>query len=423
MYSRTIAANPRLRYNEITMKPKLTLSLKVEQDYRIFFIFMTLVLGGMCILSLVQNSALHQFWLAALFITLTIIHILIHWLVIHIIKVPARQPWYILGQGLLAFIITQISGNTGMIFSLYMALIGETIGFLGITRWWLLSTAYFLGLSVFNFVLFTDSNLSTAFFWVVTAVPLVLFISMYVTLYLRQSEAREKAQALAAELEAANRQLSEYAARVEDLTIAAERQRMARELHDTLSQGLAGLILQLEAADAHLKHSRPDKTAAIITNAMRQARATLADARSAIDDLRQIRQDDLETSLRLEISRFTAATGIPCHFSADATPPIPDPVKETVIRAVAEGLTNIARHAQARQVTVKLSAADGTLVIGIQDDGLGFDSSAIPSGHYGLLGIRERVRLTGGQFTIQSAPKKGTTLTIELPLLPPTSNL
>jgi len=137
-------------------------------------------------------------------------------------------------------------------------------------------------------------------------------------------------------LEAANRQLSEYAARVEDLTIAAERQRMARELHDTLSQGLAGLILQLEAVDAHLSHNHPEKAHAIISDAMLQARATLADARRAIDDLRQTTQDDFETSLRLEISRFTDATGIPCIFHADATPPLPDPVKETIIRAVAE---------------------------------------------------------------------------------------
>src|SRR5512141_2059623 len=98
------------------------------------------------------------------------------------------------------------------------------------------------------------------------------------------------------------KQLTEYAAQVEDLTIANERQRIARELHDTLSQGLAGLILQLEAADAHLSNKNSEQAQTIVTNAMAQARVTLADARHAIDDLRQSSRDDLDSALRLEIS-------------------------------------------------------------------------------------------------------------------------
>jgi two-component system, NarL family, sensor histidine kinase YdfH len=279
-----------------------------------------------------------------------------------------------------------------------------------------LSTLYFLGLSVTNFVLFTDSDLSVALYWLLTAIPMIFFIGMYVTLYLRQAEAREKAQALAAELEAANQQLTEYAARVEDLTIANERQRMARELHDTLSQGLAGLILQLEAVDAHLGNNRPEKAHAIISNTMVQARATLADARRAIDDLRQTSGDDLETALCLEISRFTEATGIPCIYHADQAPRLPDPVKETVVRAVAEGLTNVARHARATEASINLVATSTALKVEIKDNGAGFDPANVPSGHYGLIGIRERVRLTGGQLSVESAPQKGTILQIEIPL-------
>ncbi len=396
------------------MKSNLTYSPKVEQDYLVFFIFMTLVLAGMSVLVLVQNPILHQFWLAALFIALMAVHILLHWAVIRIVQKPSWQTWYILGQGLLAFVITFISGNTGMIFGLYMALIGETIGFLGLTRWGLLSTLYFLGLSLVNFVLFTDSNFTAALFWIFTAIPLVIFVGMYVTLYLRQTEAREKAQALAAEL-------SEYVARVEDLTITNERQRMARELHDTLSQGLAGLILQLEAADAQLSQQRPEKARAIIAQTLEHARATLADARNAISDLRQTNLGELGDSLRLEISRFESATGIPCVFRADSTPPSPDTVKETILRAASEALTNIARHARATEVSVTLSTAQTHLQLTIKDNGIGFDPEAIPSGHYGILGMRERIRLTSGQLTIQSAPQKGTILTIEIPVESQTS--
>lgn len=387
---------------------------KVEQDYRIFFVFMTVVLAGMYVISISNNTALHQFWYGAPFTILMAIHIALHWMVVRIIQIPKRKVAYILVQGLLAFLIADMSRNTGMVFALYMALIGETIGFLGINRWSALSTLYFVILSLLNFTLFT--NLENAVTWIATIVPIIIFIGMYVTMYVRQAEAREKAQALAAELETANKQLTEYAARVEDLTIANERQRMARELHDTLSQGLAGLILQLEAADAHLAHQRSDKAQSIIGNAMEQARLTLANARRVIDDLRQPSLDDLDSALRLELDRFTNATGIPVRFHSVQTPPLPDSTKETLVRAVAESLTNIARHARAQNVEVNLRMNDKSLSLTIQDDGVGFDASAIPSGHYGILGIQERVRLVNGNFEIQSENGKGAMLKVEIPL-------
>ncbi len=389
--------------------------LQIDQDYRIFFIFMTLVMIGIYILSLNQNPDLRQPALAIPFTLLMIIHIVLHWTVIPIIQSPKRKIVYILGQGVLAFIITHISRNTGMVFTLYMALIGETVGFLGISRWGALSTLYYIVLSLTNLVIFT--NIESAIYWLLTVIPTVIFIGMYVTMYLRQTEAREKAQALADELESANQQLTEYAARVEDLTITNERQRMARELHDTLSQGLAGLILQLEAADAHLTHQRNDKAQSIIGNAMEQARVTLSDARRVIDDLRQPSLDDLDSALRLELDRFSTATGIPIHFHSDPTPPLPDSAKETLVRALAESLTNIVHHAQAQTVDVTLNVNDNTIILTVKDDGIGFDTSSIPSGHYGILGIKERVRLVNGSFEIQNENGKGTILKIEIPIL------
>src|SRR6266498_4568483 len=384
----------------------------IDQDYRIFFIFMTLVLIGITILSFAQNTALHRPGTAILFTALMVIHIALHWMVVPIIQTSSRKIIYILGQGLLAFVITHISQNTGMVFGLYMALIGETIGFLGLNRWSAFSTSYYLALSLTNFVIFT--NLENALYWLLTIIPTVIFIGLYVTMYLRQTEAREKAQALASELEIANKQLTEYSARVEDLTSANERQRMARELHDTLSQGLAGLILQLEATDAHLVNQRNDRARTIISNAMEQARFTLADARRAIDDLRQSSLGDLDSAVRLEISRFTNATGIPVHFHSDQTPHISDSLIETLIRIIAESLTNIAHHAQAQNVEVNIGCKDKRLSITIQDDGIGFDTSSIPSGHYGILGMRERLRLVNGIFEIQSETGKSATLKLEV---------
>jgi NarL family two-component system sensor histidine kinase YdfH len=387
---------------------------QVEQDYRIFFAFMTFVLVGMYILTLVENPSLRQSWMVIPFTVLMAVHIILHWMVVRIIRTPSHQVFYVIGQGLLAFVITYLSQNTGMILGIYMALIGETLGFLGITRWGVLSTLYYVSLSLISFLLFTNPD--QAMFWLITIIPTVIFVGMYVTLYVRQADAREKAQTLASELEAANRQLTEYAAQVEDLTIANERQRMARELHDTLSQGLAGLILQLEAADAQLANDRRQKAQAILANAMVQARATLADARRAIDDLRQPSLNDLDSALRLETSRFASATGVPVELHLDPTLPLPEPVKETAVRAVAEALTNIGHHARAQHVEVDVQVLAERLSITVRDDGVGFDPSSIPSGHYGLLGVQERVRLVNGCFEIQSTPGNGTTLKIEFPL-------
>jgi NarL family two-component system sensor histidine kinase YdfH len=127
---------------------------------------------------------------------------------------------------------------------------------------------------------------------------------------------------------------------------------MARELHDTLAQGLAGLILQMEAAKAHLVNHREERALEIVAQAIGRARTSLADARSAIDHLRVETRTpaDLQLALEEEIERFTAATGIPCTAQLSSLSLVPEGCCEAIARSVAEGLLNIARHAQASQV-------------------------------------------------------------------------
>jgi NarL family two-component system sensor histidine kinase YdfH len=377
--------------------------------------FMTLVVAGMYAITLYNEPATRQLGTLLPFSLLTFIHIILHWQMGKIAAHPSKLLWYIVIQGVLALVISMFARNFEMAFALFMALIGQAVGLFGLTRRGLLAGVFYLVLLVVSLMQFSGWASSIKVLW--TIIPMTIFVVIYVALYMRQHEAREQAQILAAKLETANRQLSEYAAQVEDLTIANERQRMARELHDTLSQGLAGIILQLEAIEAHLGSNRPEKAKTIVGNTMLQARATLSDARAAIDDLRNSSADDLDSALRLEISRFTSATGIPCDYRADPIKSLPDTVRETLIRAVAEGLTNIARHAQAQRAGVEVRVVDQkSLSITIQDDGQGFDASEIPSGHYGLLGIRERVRLAKGSFDIHSEAGVGTTLKIKIPL-------
>jgi len=405
----------KLIYNEdMPEKPNPNPISKVERDPDLFVWFMTLVVVGMYASTLYSEPTTRQLGTLIPFTILIIAHIVLHWQLGKVLPHPSRIVWYILVQGVLALIISLIAKNLGMSFALFMALLGEAVGVYGLNRRGLMAGVYYLVLLAISLIQLSG--------WASTAwgflgiIPIALFVVIYVSLYMRQVEAREKAQSLTDELEKANRQLSEYAAQVEDLTIANERQRMARELHDTLSQGLAGLILKLEATDAHLTNHHTDKAQSIVTEAMEQARVTLAEARNAIDDLRQPFLDDLDNAVRLEIDRFTEATGIPVHFHSDQTPSLSDPIKETLIRAVTEALTNIAHHASAQNVEVNVGVKDKSILVTIQDDGQGFDAGSIPSGHYGILGIKERVRLVNGSFDVQSENGKGTTLNIEVPL-------
>jgi two-component system, NarL family, sensor histidine kinase YdfH len=388
-------------------------SNKPDRDYRVFYLLMTVVIAGVYVSTLMTDPSLHQPWRLAIYSIFLIIHIAIHWL----LEKVTTTKWtiiYILVQGLLAFTVVLLSNSIQMIFGLFMPLMGETAGMLGLNRKSLLAIGYFTALAILNFFLITDTLEIGG--WVLMVIPAAFFTILYTTMYVRQSVARERALTLLLELEKANRQLTEYAAQVEDLTIATERQRMARELHDTLSQGLAGLILQLEAVDAHLVGDRPARARTIVRETMEQARSTLADARRAIDDLRSTKTLGLEEMARREAQRFVAATGIPCEVEISILGVQSELVTEAATRAVAEALTNIVRHARAKNAKICIATEHNGLEIGIADDGIGFNPEGVEAGHYGLLGMRERVRLAGGSCEIHSGVGQGTQVLIRFPL-------
>jgi NarL family two-component system sensor histidine kinase YdfH len=343
---------------------------------------------------------------------------------------PATFQWlrllYFAVQVLLIFLIGLVSHHFILTLGLYLALMGEMASLLLKIRMTLLA-------GVVCLVLFSFSqNLALLYGWEYVRfllahivlpyiLPVCLLVVGYALLFTRQTRAHSQTRSLLSELERAHQQLADYAIRIEELTRAAERQRMARELHDTLAQGLAGLILQLEAVKSHLIDRHHERALQIVMQAMERARTSLATARSAIDDLRRetIPLVDLQYALEEEIGRFTAATSIPCTTYLSSLAQIPAVFYEDIVRIVAEGLMNAARHAQAHQVWVCVAKNDQDLDIEVRDDGTGFDSAAMrEQGHYGLLGLRERARLLGGQFALRSAPGEGTTIRILLPVTP-----
>jgi len=194
---------------------------------------------------------------------------------------------------------------------------------------------------------------------------------------------------------------------------------MARELHDTLAQGLAGLILQLEAADSHLESGNPIRAQGVVQQAMQRARTTLQEARRAIQSLRPaaLEQGDLMDALRREIHQFAADTGVRTTFAVGAEPPDVSPgMAQDILRIVQESLSNVARHAQASYVRVRLAENGDGLVVVVQDDGIGFDPAEglERPGCYGVAGMQERARRLGGALRVESAPGEGTRVILRI---------
>ena len=249
---------------------------------------------------------------------------------------------------------------------------------------------------------------------------MVFFVLGYVLVYLQQSHAQAQLERVHRELQAAHRELAASARQIETLTRLAERQRMARELHDTLLQGMAGMVMQLEVTSAQMDRQNYLQAQQVLSQTLSSAHAALVDARHAIRDLRTKtpRMEQFVASVQEEIAHFFQLTGIECHTELDDLVHTPPQHCEHVLRVIGEALSNVARHARARHVSVEARVVEKWLSIRVQDDGQGFDpeSSELLSGHYGLLGLQERAQLVGGSLLLSSAKGAGTTLRFRVPL-------
>jgi NarL family two-component system sensor histidine kinase YdfH len=331
--------------------------------------------------------------------------------------------WLLLAaQTGIVLVMTQVSHDGLTAFLLSLVFVVATAEMFKQPRPVLLALgAYFVLLLLYAQTL--GSHIPWFFLWrgddFVVEIPALLILSSLV-ISLHQKRAHARTQALLQELNAAHAQLSAYALRVEELTMITERQRLARELHDTLTQGVAGLIMQLEAAHSYFGKGQVDRAHEIVLSAITRARTVLTETRYVLQDLRadSTRSEDLIEMVQEEIDRFTDNTGIPCQASLNALTATPTAQSGHVLRAISEVLANVARHAQANQVWICIREREAWLEIEIRDDGIGFDPATVAArpGHYGLAGLRERVRLIGGQLDIMSSPGQGSCISISVPI-------
>ena len=194
--------------------------------------------------------------------------------------------------------------------------------------------------------------------------------------------------------------------------------RIAREIHDTLAQGFTGIIVQLEAAEDAQTHGLKKENVNHLRRASELARDSLQEARRSVFALRPqaLEQRELADALNEMIAKMTAGTSLQAELTVDGTPrKLPAEIEQNLLRIGQEGLTNALRHAGARHFTAKLTFRPEAVLLSLKDDGCGFDVTSHHEG-YGLTGMKERVETMAGRLRIESAPGKGTTISLVLPV-------
>lgn len=250
-------------------------------------------------------------------------------------------------------------------------------------------------------------------YWIgYSAIAILLGIWIYAII--RQSAQRRQ---LIEQLQAAQ---SDLAAAERREGIQQERERLAREIHDTLAQGFISIALHLEVAEQAVD-SDPERLRHHLHKARETARRSLDQARQVVQDLRPdlLQQQPLPAAVARVVARWQEETGIAATaVTTGSVLTLHPELDVTLLRVTQEALANVRKHAQAQQVQVTLSYMGDVVMLDIQDDGKGVHDAAYTpfSSGFGLTAMRERVAQFGGTVEIESEPGEGTTLAVSIPL-------
>jgi PAS domain S-box-containing protein len=212
-------------------------------------------------------------------------------------------------------------------------------------------------------------------------------------------------------------QLGRLSRQSRQAAVVAERNRMARDIHDTLAQGFTGVIVQLEAVEEAMSQGLATKAGEHLTRAGELARDSLQEARRSVRALRPLtlEENDICEALQSLIRKMTAGTNVQAQFTVRGQPPeLPLDWEENLLRIGQEVLTNVLRHAQASKFIAELIFDKGQIRLNLRDNGRGFDPARRNDG-FGLHGMRERVEGMGGTLSIESVRDQGTAVSIILP--------
>jgi signal transduction histidine kinase len=247
----------------------------------------------------------------------------------------------------------------------------------------------------------------------------LVFVAAFSDQVLKTEAAREESESLLHELQEAHRKLQEYAGQAERLAVADERNRLARDLHDSVAQTMYGLTLQAEAAARKLEAGEGDTAANYLRQIRQSAQQMLVETRMLIFDLRplSLEQSGLAAAIRARLEAVESRSGIQVFARIEDIGRLPDQVENHLYRIALEALNNSLRHASATQVSVSLTRLDGLIELLIDDDGIGFDSR-LPATQRGMgvSGMRERAEKIGAQLIIESKKGEGVKVHVEVPV-------
>lgn len=237
----------------------------------------------------------------------------------------------------------------------------------------------------------------------------IVFVVVITQLAVKEQRARAEVERLLSELKDANDKLREYANQVEEVATLTERNRLAREIHDSLGHYLTVVIVQIEAATAVMETDR-ERSLDGLRKAQALAQKGLAEVRRSITALRSPHSLIESLTTLFEECRVS---GVSAEFQLIGTPRKLSPSAElTLYRAGQEGLTNVRKHSRANTATVTLDYSGDQVWLVVRDDGIGSNQ---PEKGFGLVGVNERVQLLGGEVRITTAPDKGFSLEVGLP--------
>ena len=248
---------------------------------------------------------------------------------------------------------------------------------------------------------------------------LYAFFGAFARAWAQADAARRESQGLLEQLREAHLQLQEHALRAEEMAVVEERNRLAREMHDTLGHRLTVASVQLEAAQ-RLCSTDPGRAESLVGTVREEVREALSELRATVATLRTPIEADLQlrSALRRLMDHFEEIAGVTVYRALpEEMPALPNAHRLALYRAAQEALTNIQKHAGASRVWLVLTATDETVALLVGDDGRGISLRPGQTG-FGLQGLRERVEQLGGELHLEPRPGGGTQLSFRLPLPP-----
>jgi len=308
--------------------------------------------------------------------------------------------------------------TTGLLFTTprfdYYALLYVALS-LSVTRYLTLrSSLYWLGglCVVLTAALLWVWGWSEGFSYIPTYIAGVLVIGLYGRASRKAEEARARSEELAARLQEANRRLKVYAERAEEVATAQERARLARELHDAVTQTVFSMNLTAEAARLACE-ATPHKVPAMLDRLQELGRDALAEMRSLVDELRPrtVAETGLVRALQKHLGLRRRRDELAVRLEVVGQERGGEAVKEALFRTAQEALNNVLRHSGVKEAAVELEFAESEVRLCVRDAGKGFTPAAAAGGEsFGLINMRERVEALGGTFRLVSAPGAGTTV-------------